>query len=267
MDKNKAAYKLKDFGPVYYLNLDEQPERRQYMEDQLKYWEIENYTRISAHDGREDDLSDIIKGKYPENLTSGEVGCVTSHLKAIHHWYTTSNTPYAIIMEDDCDIGIAKYWSFNWKDFISRMPYCWDVLQLAIICTGNIIVPIHTRFVNDFSTACYVITRHHAEKLIRYHIRENKYKLDNGVYPRAVADDLIYNSGCTYSCPIFLYKLELGSTIHPEHIDVFHKNSYEGLLNFWQHIGYEQMTLENITDYNPYLGRVSEPTPVEQPST
>lgn len=267
MDKNKAAYKLKDFPHVYYINLDDQPERRQYMEDQLKYWEIENYTRISAYDGREDDLSDIIKGKYPENLTSGEVGCVTSHLKAIHHWYTTSDTPYAIIMEDDCDIGIAKYWSFTWKDFISRMPYCWDVLQLAIICTGNIVVPVHTRFVNDFSTACYVITRHHAEKLIRYHIREDKYKLDNGVHPRAVADDLIYNSGCTYSCPIFLYKLELGSSIHPDHIDVFHKNSYEGLLNFWQHIGYEQMSLENITNYNPYLGRVSEPTPVEQPST
>ena len=34
------------------------------MEAQLKYWEIENATRISAYDGREDDLSDIIKGKY-----------------------------------------------------------------------------------------------------------------------------------------------------------------------------------------------------------
>ena len=28
-DKNKSAYKLKNFGPLYYLNLDEQPERRQ----------------------------------------------------------------------------------------------------------------------------------------------------------------------------------------------------------------------------------------------
>jgi hypothetical protein len=41
----------------------------------------------------------------------------------------------------------------------------WDVVQLAIICTGDIHVPIHNRFVNDFSTACYVITRHHAQKL------------------------------------------------------------------------------------------------------
>ena len=45
-DKNKSAYKLKNFGPLYYLNLDGQPERRQYMEDQFKYWEIENYTHL-----------------------------------------------------------------------------------------------------------------------------------------------------------------------------------------------------------------------------
>ena len=41
MDRNKAAYKLKNFGPVYYLNLDEQPERKIYMEAQFKYWEVE----------------------------------------------------------------------------------------------------------------------------------------------------------------------------------------------------------------------------------
>jgi GR25 family glycosyltransferase involved in LPS biosynthesis len=257
MDKNKSLHKLKNFGPIYYLNLDGQPERKEYIENQFKYWEIENYTRISAYDGREDDLSDIIVGRYPEMMSSGEIGCVTSHLKAIKHWYETSDTPYAVIMEDDCNIDIARYWNFTWEDFISRVPYCWDVIQLAIICTGDIIVPIHTRFVNDFSTACYVITRHHAEKLLKYHVRGNKYKLDNGVKPRPVADDLIYNSGITYAVPMLLYKIELGSSIHPEHIDVFHRQSHDGILNFWQQMGSE-MTVDKITDFNPYLGRVTE---------
>lgn len=261
MDKNKSVYKLKDFGPIYYLNLDGQPERKEYMESQFKYWEIENYTRISAYDGRDDDLSDIIKGKYPDSMSSGEIGCVTSHLKAIKHWYNTSDSSYAVIMEDDCNLDLARYWNFTWKDFIAHAPYAWDVIQLAIICTGNIVVPIHTRFVNDFSTACYVITRHHAEKLINNHIREDKYKLDNGVKPRPVADDLIYNSGVTYSTPLLLYNLNLGSSIHQEHIDAFHRNSHDGILNFWQQTG-AQMTLEQVTEYNPYLGRVSEPSQV-----
>ena len=31
MDRNKALYKLKGIGPIYYLNLDGQPDRREYM--------------------------------------------------------------------------------------------------------------------------------------------------------------------------------------------------------------------------------------------
>ena len=41
MDKNKSTFKLRGIGPIYYLNLDGQPERREYMENQFKYWEIE----------------------------------------------------------------------------------------------------------------------------------------------------------------------------------------------------------------------------------
>jgi GR25 family glycosyltransferase involved in LPS biosynthesis len=257
LDNNKASYKLKNFGPIYYLNLDDQPERKDYMESQFEYWDLHNYTRISAYDGRNDDLSDILVGRYPEMMSSGEIGCVTSHLKAIKHWYETSDSPYAIIMEDDCNLELVNYWNFTWEDFISRVPYCWDVIQLAIICTGDIVVPIHSRFVNDFSTACYVITRHHAEKLLKYHVRGEKYKLDNGVKPRPVADDLIYNSGVTYATPLLLYKIELGSTIHPDHIDIFHRQSRDGILNFWQQAG-PQLTLEQITNFNPYLGRVTE---------
>ena len=84
MDRNKSTFKLDGIGPIYYINLDEQPERRQYMEDQFKYWGIENYTRISAFDGRDDDLGSHLKGRYPDNMSSGEVGCTISHLKAIN---------------------------------------------------------------------------------------------------------------------------------------------------------------------------------------
>ena len=257
LDKNKSAYKLNGFGPIYCINLDGQPERWKYMEEQFEYWEITNYERISAYDGREDDLSDIIKGRYPELMTSGEVGCVTSHLKAIKHWLETSDSPYAIIMEDDCNLDLVKYWNFTWYDAIARVPYDWDLLQLAIICTGDIHVKIHKRFVNEFSTACYVITRHHAEKMIRLHCRGDKYKLDNGVRPRPVADDLLYNSGNSYSIPFLLYKIELGSSIHPDHVDAFHKGNHQAIMNFWQTQG-ASFTIENFMDYNPYLGRTVE---------
>jgi len=259
LDKNKAAYKLKNIGPIYCINLDGQSDRWKYMEDQFKYWEIENYERISAYDGRDDDLSDIISGKYPDNMSSGEIGCVTSHLKAMKHWLETSDSPYAIIMEDDCSLDLIRFWNFSWVDFYAHTPYDWDVIQLAIICTGDIHVKLHKRFVNDFSTACYMITRYHAEKLLRYHTRGEKYKLDNGCKPRAVADDLIYNSGNTYAIPLLLYKTELGSSIHPEHIGAFHQGNFNALSNFWEQNG-ANIDIADYMNYDPFVGRITEPS-------
>ena len=261
VDTNKSAYKLDGFGPVYCLNLDEQPERWAYMESQFKYWEIENYTRVSAYDGREDDLSDIIQGRYPEMMSGGEIGCITSHLKAIKMFLDT-DAPYAIMMEDDCNLDTVHHWNFNWNDFVAHLPYDYDVVQLAIICTGDIHVKLHRRFVNDFSTACYMITRHHAEKLVRYHCRggytgKQKYKLDNGCKPRPVADDLIYNAGNTFSIPLLLYKMELGSSIHQEHIDMIHRGNHQALTNFWVTNG-SNVNIREYMDYDPYLGRITE---------
>ena len=254
MDKNKAAFKLNGFPPVYYLNLDEEPERMMYMEAQLKYWEIETYTRISAYDGRDGrDLGDILKGRYPDGMSAGEVGCTTSHLKAMKEFLKT-DAPCAIIMEDDCDIGTVFHWHFTWKDFFCKVPYDYDVVQLAIINPAQVNVRIHKRFINDFSTACYLITRRHAQKLIDLHVRGDKYKLDNGVKPRAVADDLIYNSGNTFAIPLFLYRLELGSSIHKGHLDVFHKSSHEGMWNFWKIDSTNVEDWNVIFDYDPYYG-------------
>jgi len=258
-DRNKAAYKLKGMGPIYYLNLDGQPERREYMEKQFKYWEVENYERISAYDGREDDLSDIIKGRYPTNMLSGEIGCTTSHLKALKHYLETSDSPYAIIMEDDCSLDLVQYWNFTWNEFFNKFPYDWDVVQIAIISTGDIHVKLHKRFVNDFSTACYIITRYHAEKLVRLHCRGDKYKLDQNVKPRPVADDLIYNSGNTFAIPLLLYRTELGSSIHPDHVDAFHKQNYEAQFGYWSQNG-AGIDIRDHMNYDPYLGRISEPS-------
>jgi len=257
LDKNKSAYKLQNFGPVYCINMDDQEDRWEYMENQFKYWEVTDYHRISAYDGRDDDLSDILTGRYPTNMLTGEIGCTTSHLLAMKHFLETSDSPYAIMMEDDCDLDIVRFWNFTWTDLYAQFPYDWDVVQLAIICTGDLHVKLHKRFVNDFSTACYVISRHHAEKLVRLHCRGEKYKLDQGVKPRPVADDLIYNSGNTFAIPLLMYKIELGSSIHEDHIDAFHRGNHTALWNYWSQHG-ANVDIADYMNYDPYLGRITE---------
>lgn len=256
LEKNKSTQKLKGLPPIYWLNLDVDTHRREYMENQFDYWEIESHTRVSGFDGRIDDVCQHLSGRAPDHMSEGEIGCCMTHIKAIKEFYENTDEPYAIIFEDDVDLELVKFWNFTWKDFISKLPHDWDSVQLTNICTGDIHVALHPYFINDFSAAAYLITRHHAAKIVKNHIRGNKFKLDNGVKPRATSEDVIFGSGKTYSMPLFLYRLDLGSAIHPEHIDAFHRASHNAILNYWQTRGC-QMDLSVLMNYDPYLGRIS----------
>ena len=262
-DKNKSAFKLQGLPHIYWLNLDADDNRRQYMEQQFEYWQITNHTRISGFDGREDDVAYHLKGKVPDNITSGELGCCLSHIKAIKHFYEETNDDYCMIVEDDVSFDIARYWNFTWKEFFGLAPYDWDCLQLTTICTGDIHVKLHLKFINDFSAAVYLISRHHAAKIVRNHVRGSKFKLDNGVKPRAVSEDVILETGKTYTIPLFLYNLNFGSTIHQEHIGVFHKGPHDALLNWWQQSG-ASIDIRDHMNYDPYLGRITENSAAKQ---
>jgi len=265
MDKNKSTFKLKGIPHIYWLNLDADVARREYMETQFKYWEIENHTRIAGYDARQDDVSEHLKGRIPDGVTHSELGCCMSHLKAIKHFYENSTDDYCLILEDDVNFDIVRFWNFTWNDFYAEVPYDYDCIQLTTSCTGDIHVKLHLKFVNDFSAAIYLITRHHAAKVIKNHVRGKKYKLDNGIKPRAVSEDTILESGKTYTIPLFLYNLNMGSTIHPEHLSIFHKAPHDALLNYWQQTG-ASVNIKEQMDYSPYLGRVTENTykPPEQ---
>lgn len=224
--------KLKDFSPVFWLNLDGDEKRKIYMENWFSKFNL-NAKRISAYDGRTNDLRAYLTGSFPPNISQEEVGCVLSHLKAIKQFVEETDDDYAIVLEDDVDFVSVAYWPFDWKFVLSSVPYDWDVLQLVIINPWCLITKLHPRQSYDFSAAAYAITRHYAKKLLRLHVDGEKYKIDNGVKPRPVADELIYNSGKTYSLPLLLVNIELDSYIHQEHIQLFHKPCMDALYNFW----------------------------------
>ena len=59
--------------------------------------------------------------------------------------------------------------------------------------------------------------------------------------------------------PLLLYKTELGSSIHQEHVDAFHVQNYQAQFNWWTQQG-PYMKVEEYMDYDPFLGRVTEPS-------
>ncbi len=267
-DKNKAAFKLRGLPHIYWLNLDADVERREYMEDQFEYWQVKNHTRISGYDGREDDVSDQLKGRIPDMVSQGELGCCMSHLKAIKEFYDNSEDEYCIIAEDDISFELVHYWPFTWTEFYSYVPYDYDCIQMTTICTGDIHIKLHHKFVNDFSAAFYLITRHHAAKILKNHLRGDKWKLDNGVKPRAVSEDTILETGKTYTIPILLYNMDFHSSIHQEHIGIFHKGPHDALMNWWK-ANSAGINIKEYMDYDPYFSRITESSaqPQQPPQT
>ena len=64
-----------------------------------------------------------------------------------------------------------------------------------------------------------------------------------------------------------MYKIELGSSIHPEHIGVWHNGSHKALWQYWQQEG-AKINIADHMNYDPYLGRVTEASgPPPQPET
>lgn len=250
-DTSTIKKKLNGMGPVLWINLDTETDRQEHMNGLFDFYEIPN-TRISAIDARGDnDVSDLLVGKFPDNISQGELGCTMSHLKAIKYFYQQTDLDYIIICEDDIIFDTVPYWPFTWGGFMSSAPYDWDVLQCAITSTKNLRVNLHPRLINDFCAAFYVITRPHAAKLIKNHVRGEKFKLDQRIKPRAASEEIIYNSGKTYSIPLFTYRYDFTSGIHQEHVEIFHKNNVEGVLNFWK-TRPPEFGSEQILDYDFY---------------
>jgi|TARA_Y100000356_G_scaffold3068_1_gene2398 hypothetical protein len=256
MDRNKSAYKLKGIPPVLWINLEADTDRRKHMEDQFTEWEIEDHTRISGIDARDGDgFEPHLSGTVPHTMIANEIGCCMSHLKAIKYFIEEMDCDEVMIMEDDALFETVRYWPFTYKEASALFPYNYDAMQLTTINPAVVYVTLHNRFINDFSAAVYVLKRSHAQKIYNAHVRGDKFKMDMDVRPRATSEDLIFESGKVYCIPLFLYRLDLGSSIHPEHIDIFHRNSYNGISNFWV----ESSNLEDwkaLFNWNCYLGRL-----------
>lgn len=99
-------------------------------------------------------------------------GPVTSHLKAIKEWYENSNEPYTFFCEDDLSFDTVKYWNFTWDEFFNSLPKDWNIMQLCLIREDMFVffdpdIKIRNRCWCDWSGCAYLITRKHAENLIK----------------------------------------------------------------------------------------------------
>lgn len=247
--------KLNNFGPVYLINLKDHTHRLDHAKKEFAKYGITDYTVIEAVDGRKNDLSDLIYGKYPK-LKSGEIGCMMSHIKALKHWLDTSDSEYAIIMEDDFSFDTVEHWSWDWDYVIENLPSNYQIVQLVMIQNEPIRFNMHkkekfnvnTKMSYSWSTACYIIKRSYAKTLVKGHYIDDKYQLNNYGFKNQAADVMLYNLGKAYSMPLFTHILDVKDAINSNHED-FHTRSRNYINSWWQNNG-KSYSKEQFFDIN-----------------
>jgi GR25 family glycosyltransferase involved in LPS biosynthesis len=226
---------LDNFPKVLWINLDSSTERRNYMENLLNSYNIENI-RISAINGVDSNSHDLdICIKNPQ-LTNAENACSCSHLVALRYFIENTEEDKIVIFEDDVSFDFLEYIPFNWSDFIEKLPQNYKIIQLAIIGM-NFTIPTKLVEINKsyWSSCAYLITRKAAiEILNEYYPNFKKIKLNNRMRCNAVADGIIKYCNNSYSIPIFSY-MTVESLIHQEHVN-YHKKSKNQQFEEWKKI-------------------------------
>jgi GR25 family glycosyltransferase involved in LPS biosynthesis len=250
--------RLENFGPIYLINLADQKTRLDYIKKQFNQYKINNYKIVPAVDGRKSDLREIIHGAYP-NLRPSEIGCLASHIKAISMWLEESDDEYGIIMEDDCSLDTVRFWQWDWDYFIKNIPSDADIVQLVMIKENNVNFNMHLKEPYNakdissyaWSTACYVIKRSYAQKLLKQLLINGKYEFSEGKYKDKPADVMLYNIGKAYSMPIFTYFVDAKQAINLDHINQ-HKRSKK-YIDEWWHANGNKYSKESFFDTNNAL--------------
>jgi GR25 family glycosyltransferase involved in LPS biosynthesis len=225
---------LKDFGPIYVINLKSKEDRLNNIKKEFNKHGVKDYTIIEAVDGSNEDLSLLVDNPSSVKISNNEIACTVSHLKTIKHWLDTSKSEYAIIIEDDLILDTVNDWQWTWNEFLSKIDLDYNMLQLSIIHNGRVNTSLHYREVRDSSTACYLIKRSWAERLVNTYIQNDKVVFKTMLGPTAVADYLIYHEAICLAFPLFTYSLDFGSSINEEHVDTIHKKSRQEVLDFWK---------------------------------
>jgi hypothetical protein len=130
------ATKLKNFPSVNYISLHKDAHRREYMNSQFSKYGINGVAYLNDYYNDIRDSVTVIPN-YCEQWLGGpnqpgayQLGVTLSHLMMIRKWVDNTNEPYAIFTEDDISFKSIEYWNFTWDDFMTRLPFNWQCVQL-----------------------------------------------------------------------------------------------------------------------------------------
>jgi hypothetical protein len=183
---------MKNFPHIYYTNVDRKVGRRAYMENQFNKFKLP-YTRIEMlscpKDGPPKNFLDRLVGTYNKNTCQWINWYASLLFEFFKEWIENTNDPFFIFMEDDYDLSLMSLWHFEWDEFMDRLPYGWDCIQLGFETPYKIPFYLHPTQ-PEYSLGASLLNREYVEKLLDLHYPNGKFKFDY-----TIANSLYLNRG------------------------------------------------------------------------
>jgi hypothetical protein len=238
--------KLVGIPHIYYINLDNELTRREYMESQFKNLGIKNYTRVNASKYSRDDFDSWRNIIHCDSIFPKcrirSLAVSLSHLETLKEWVENTEEEHIILMEDDTDLSFVEYWHFDWEYLMNNIPYDWDAIQLMYNSYLRIYCFLHPKKGITWNGPI-LINRNYAKKLIslfyfngkyNFMIKTNRMDLPGGpkrirvnssglVYVKSRfaivdVDDFLGFSGKVYQLPLFSQNPELDDPPRLHHL-------------------------------------------------
>lgn len=232
--------KLQNLPPIYYITLADSFDRQKYFEDQFSDY-ISDIHKIESYDGRKTNFvanNDIVYGNFLDNMDSGSIATVISHLKGIFEWYESCDSEYALFFEDDMSIESIQHWNFTWNDFINNLPENWKIIQLSLIKEqiNDTDMMINSRVWWNWSAGAYLINRNYAKELKDHFYIDEKYclKIKNHDDIIPCIEHCLFSlaEDDAYTIPLFYENVNFISTFYPHFIKETNKKSQVESANY-----------------------------------
>jgi hypothetical protein len=162
--------------PVYYVNMDENADRRARIEQRLAELRPPVMgTRVRGVDGRRLFASAEVHSGFEWN-SAAELGCTLSHL-AVARRLAEDGHAAALVIEDDAHFGLVPLWPISLPELVGALPSDWTSLLLYHGTDARhepprrghtALVPYDTTGrVRSPGTVAYVLSRRGALELLR----------------------------------------------------------------------------------------------------
>lgn len=233
--------------PMYYINMDMSPDRKDHVERQLTMYNLDA-TRIPGIVGKDMNLKHGIF-EFPDkkiiyhnnyNCSKSELGCLASHLKAIYTAYNNGDQ-LALILEDDVSFALLPYWPINLMKVMEDAPSDWHVISLfSQWCMNDPVDYVPFSLKNPcYGAIAYIINRKGMYNCLQ-NVLQNKplvfNKGDIDSPDSLMADITIYHMARNtyfYTTHVLLFPYNnddiMDSTIHTNHTNSHIERSVKGL--------------------------------------